>query len=441
MKLVLVSPQSYRPILVTRTSKELSPPMGLLYLAAAVRDHCEVWVIDVQAHRWASAKVAEEILCRDPDVVGISINYTTMMPLGVRLAEALRHRAPELFLIAGGNAATFENRELVDNGIFDVVVLREGEVSLKKIIENLSKGKPLNGINGIVWRNGQKTVTQTFVDYAHPLDKFAFPDFDDLDRPEQYLKAIVSSRGCTHRCIYCSTQQMWRKWRGRSVGNIMAELDHLIHRYLPSRVAFIDDDFTIDRDRVFGICKGLIIRGAPFRWSFSARPERIDEEMLDKVAAAGCESIFFGIESGSDSVLKQLNRRYTIADIHRLTAACKSRGVLPVLSLMIGNPYETQADVEATLRLLCEVDTHRLNLSVFTPFRGTPVYRHAHRYGVTLLTPNGSSGIINDDTGEVFHRTKHLSADQIREFWLDGVGIIMKRTWEARAFQPSAEAP
>jgi radical SAM superfamily enzyme YgiQ (UPF0313 family) len=406
--------------------------MGTLYLASAVRDECDVSVIDVQGHRWTSPEVAEAVLARSPDLVGISINFTTMMSPGIELACLLRERALGLFIVAGGNSATFESDRLIASGCFDAVVLREGELTLRKLVEHLSRGRSMDGVPGIVWRRGHEIVTQPFASYIVPLDQLRFPDFSDLYQPERYLKAIVSSRGCTYGCIYCSTKQMWRKWRGRSVENIMAEVDNLVRRYRPPRVAFIDDEFTTDRERVRGICDSLRLRGVPFDWSFSARLEHTDEELLDWVAAAGCESIFFGIESGSNYVLKCLHRHYTVADVYRLVVACRARGILPVLSFMIGNPYETARDVEATLRLLREVDTHRLNMSVFTPFRGTPVHKHASKFGITLLDQNGVTGVMNDDTGDVFHCTQHLTADQIRDYWLESVGIIMRRAWEAR---------
>jgi len=428
VKLVLVSPQSYRPILVTKMARELSPPMGLLYLASAVRDECDVSIVDVQVRRWTIGEAVSAIVAQLPDVVGISVNYTTTMPSAMELARQLRQRAPEVLIIGGGNSATFETATLLRNAPFDAVVLREGESTLREVVKRFSAHMDISGIPGVAYRDGDGVKIQPFAGYAASLDDLAFPRFSDLEQPEHYLKAIVSSRGCTYGCIYCSTQQMWKRWRGRSPENLMAEADGLIEAHQPKQVAFIDDEFTTDRARVRGICGGLIERGVPFKWSFAARLEHTDEELLDWVSAAGCESIFFGIESGSDSVLAQLRRRYTIADVDRIVALCRARGILPILSFMIGNPHETSRDVETTLAVLRCVGTHRLNLSVFTPFPGTPVHTHASRFGVSLTAPKR---VINDDTGDVFHCTQHLSADQIRGYWLEGVGIIMRRAREA----------
>lgn len=435
MRVVLVAPQSCRPFLATRLSTELSPPMGVLYLASAVRAEADVSVLDVQAHRLSAEATAETVLARAPDVVGISISFATILPTALRLAAALRARADDLFICAGGNSATFEADELMATGLFDAIALREGERTFVEVIRRLSARRPLTGIAGLVWRSDEGVTTRIAGGYVANLDELRFPDFGDLDEPARYLKSIVSSRGCRYGCIYCSTQQMWRRWRARSAESILAELDVLLTGFRTSRLAFVDDEFTLDRERVVALCAGLRARGNPVEWSFAARLERVDAELLDLVAAAGCGSIFFGVESGSDRVLACLRRRYTVGDVHQTVAACRARGISPVLSLMIGNPYETAADVEATLRLLGAVDTPRLNLSIFTPFRGTPVRLRPERYGVKLLTEPDLWRPVNDDTGDVQHRTRHLSEREIRDYWYEGVGIILSRRPRAPAGQ------
>ena len=438
MRLVLVSPQSYRPILVTNLARELSAPMGLLYLASAVREACDVRVLDVQAHRWSTAEAVGNILADSPDAVGISVSFSTALPAALRLVRALRQAEGGLYLIAGGNCATFEYRRLIEEGSFDAVVLHEGERTLRDLLSRCSLGETPKGIPGVVWRSGEGIVMQPFAGFVEALDELPLPRFDDLEQPDRYLKTIVSSRGCTYGCIYCSTQQMWRRWRGRSVGSIAAELDGLLCDYNPRELAFSDDEFTVDHGRVMEICAALESRGSPVRWSSSARVENLDDKLLDAMAAAGCHTIFLGIESGSDRVLAGLRRHYSVAEVHRTVAKFRIRGIIPLLSLMVGIPGETTEDAEATLRLLREVDTTRLNLSIFTPFPGTPVHRHPERYGVTLLAPEVMPGVFNDETGQVYHHTAELSARQIRDFWLEGVGIIMGRQ---RAAPPRIRAP
>lgn len=439
MNLVLVAPQSCRPILVTRLARQLAPPMGLLYLASAVRDECNVSIIDVQAHRLNASEVASAVLARFPDAVGITITFSTMMPGAIELARCLRERAKDLVLVAGGASATFDYARLLANDAFDVVVLHEGEETLVDLIRHLRCGDQIYGLPGTAWRENGTYKVRPIEGYLASLDSLSYPRFSDLYRPERYLKTIVSSRGCTYACVYCSVRQMWGPWRSRSVRSIEGEYDCLLRDHSVSTLAFADDEFTIDRDRIHDLCASLIARGNPFRWSFSARVEHVDPELLDWVVTAGCKSIFLGIESGSDRVLQRLGRRYTVADVHRIVSACRERGIIPVLSLMVGIPYETSDDVEATLRLLREANTHRLNLNVFTPFPGTPANSDPARYGIELLEPPGLPGVLNDDTGEVRHRTAHLDPEQIRDYWLEGVGIIMRRQQDASGLHQQTE--
>jgi radical SAM superfamily enzyme YgiQ (UPF0313 family) len=156
--------------------------------------------------------------------------------------------------------------------------------------------------------------------------------------------------------------------------------------------------------------------------------------MIDTLGESGCRNIFFGFESGSDRILKKLDRHYTAADIERVVDRCIAARIIPHASFMIGMPWETREDVGKTFEIIERLNTPFILLNLFTPFVGTPVFRHPEDYGVTLFDDaDGEEGQI--DTGMVFHRTEGLSAQEIKELWIEGTGIVVSRSRERDAYE------
>lgn len=441
MKVVLLAPQSTRPAgRPILKPIPLDPPIGLLYLATFAQDLAEFSVIDCNLDRLSPEEAGAAILALKPDLVGITLNFVPLLKFARKVAQYLKKREPSLFIVFGGNFATFYSDQLIKKTWVDAVILKEGERSFRSLLENLSATGGLVSVPGSLVKTSSGIKKQAFTQYVANLDELPFPDYDFLPRHEQYMKSIVTSRGCPYTCIYCSTKAMWSRWRPRSAANILAEIDVLRTKFAATRINFFDDHFLVSRKRTVEFLEGLAARNYPIEWGFSARLETVDDEILERLGAAKCRNIFFGIESGSPKVLNHLERQSNIEEIEHKIDKCIKVGIIPHAAFMIGLPWETKDDVEATLALLARINTPSVLLSVFTPFMGTPVYENPAQYGITLHK-HSIEEEEQIDNGAVFHSTPFLKAEEIRDLWLKGAGIVMTRIKEKATYESAVHGP
>lgn len=440
MKVVLVSPNSDNPLIVRHKVRnaKFHPPLGLLYLASVIKNEFETVLVDSQVYDLTPEQIAENILAFCPDVVGLSVNYTLLSRNAKRIAKCLKETDPSIKIVFGGNFATFFADELMKESFIDIVVLKEGEISFKSCLQRLAKGKSVRDIPGIVFRENGSVQRNAFTSYIKNLDSLPFPDFTLLEEPKKYSTNIITSRGCIFNCVYCSTQSMWQNWRPRTPSNIIAEIKEKSEKFNFKYFRFTDDNFCCNKERVRELIGLINNEGIEGQWSFFARNEMIDGEMLELCGKAKCKKIFFGIESGSERILKRLRRAYSIFEVEQKINKALECGILPLVSFMIGMPWETEDDIKQTFDLMQRINTPALAVHVFTPYPGTEIHNHPEKYGVLIETHNPEE--IDMTGGTVFHSTDYLSSEDIRKMWIEGVSIAMSRQKELKEYMRQLES-
>lgn len=409
---------------------QADPPLGVLGLATILRADHDVRIFDGQLARCRPVRLADTVLAWGPDVVGFSTNFSTVVPAARRMAERIRAAAPEIPILFGGNFATFNWAELARAPYVDAIALSEAEGTVAALLDAVAGRGPFP--LGSVDTRGPEPRLRASAGYLDDLDALPFCDFDLFDDPTRYVKSIVSSRGCPYTCAYCSTRQMWQGWRYRSADSTVAEMLALHERYGAERILFADDIFLVRRDRAEAICDRLVERGAPVAWGFSTRLETLRDDFVPRLAAAGVDAIFLGIESGSERVLRQMHRKYSKREILDRVALCRDHGITCTTSFIVGLPWETESDIEETFELMRAVETHRVLLNIFTPLSGTQASDDPEALGITFteaLDPERS--VVGH--GRVNFRTRHLSSETIRQKWLEGQGIVMQKARQRSA--------
>ncbi|WP_366656818.1 radical SAM protein [Fodinicurvata sp. EGI_FJ10296] len=410
----------------TMLDQESDPPLGVLYLATIIRDRHEVRIFDGQLSLSSPEDYAAEVLAWEPDVVGFSVNFSTVARNTWRMAEAVRAARPQMPIVLGGNFATFHAEEVMGKAPVDYVLLHEAEVSFPALLDRLAD--PTSPMpDGIVFRDGDGSpVRLPFGRYIQDLDELPFPDFDLFDDPSRYAKSMVTSRGCPYTCVYCSTREMWKKWRSRSAENMVDEMMALQARYGCSQVLLADDIFIVNKKRVHEVCDLLIERGSLVRWGFSTRLETLKDEMMPKLARAGVTGIFLGIESASERVLAHMERRYTRQEIIDKIDRLADFGITASASFIIGLPWETEEDVRVTFETMRRIRTHRVLLNIFTPLSGTLSLSRPEDYGLEFIeTYDPERAVVGH--GYVNFNTPHLTAQRIKHLWLEGQAIVIAK--------------
>lgn len=358
MRLVLVDNPLYQLDPGPRAARPW-PPLGLLSLVAVARQegHDAVVVdpkLELRSGRWTTGSHAYEtaaryILAESPDVVGFS-TLGCSLPFTVGIANALRRLAPEVGILAGGPHATMLATELMCSyRCFDLVFRGEAENALRSFLGN---GVP-TAIAGTTTRAGDQVVSHGPPGIIDDLDALPTPAYDayPVEGSGLTILPVEAGRGCPFRCDFCSSATFFgRRFRLKSAGRLWREMDELAASYTIREFDLVHDMFTANRKKVLAFCKEA--NGRPYRWNCSARIDCVDQELVEAMAVAGCQSIFFGVEFGSERLQKASQKGLDLRRLREALDLCEKYRIRPTVSFITGHPHETEHDQEQTIDLM-----------------------------------------------------------------------------------------
>jgi anaerobic magnesium-protoporphyrin IX monomethyl ester cyclase len=353
------------------------PPLGLGYVASSLRDAgYDVDILDCtfMNKNKAIAKARES----GADIVGI-YSMVTMREDCLWFAKCLRKNCA--LLIAGGPQASCDPVSFMED--FDVVIRGEGEKAMIEVIKAYESSSDMGYIQGIVcWRNNEIFFTG-FRQLDADLDSIAFParDLFQNDRYIGYSKSrfghaittIMTTRGCPFSCEFCNNAVFGISYRERSPGNVLLEVKQALSLGY-DRIHFADDVFTLNKKRIIILCEKIKMLGLDFKWECLGRVDSIDRDVAAAMKDAGCDRIFFGIESGSDPVLKIMNKKITIDKARGAVNAAHEAGIRTGAFFILCYPGENDDTVLETLRFSTSLPLDYLSFTVPYPLPGTQLY-------------------------------------------------------------------
>ncbi len=366
------------------------PPLGLAYLKSVlVREGFTVRIIDASAMYWF--QLGREIKNFGADVVGITC-WTIGRREAFKTAKLVKEALPRAKIIFGGQHSTAVPDEIFSKTDADLIVMGEGDETIVEVMKALASGESISNIKGIAYRNNNEITINEQRPFVKDLDSLPFPDYADF-RLEKYhgvreLKgrtaALITSRGCPYRCIFCSSAKFWKQnWRLRSAENVLDELEWLYSDYGVRIFMIFDDLFTLKKDRVLAICRGIINRGMKIRWVACTRVDMVDLEILKMMKQAGCYRIDYGVESGSPLILKNIKKGITVEKICRAFQWTHQVGILPKSYLMVGNPGETIQTIDDTINLVIRIKPYgSIGAALVMIFPNTEIYEMAKEKGI-----------------------------------------------------------
>jgi anaerobic magnesium-protoporphyrin IX monomethyl ester cyclase len=391
--------------------------LGLGYLAAVLeKNQYEVDVIDCPALNLSYEDFRNEISKRQPSIVGIT-SATLTYKSALIIAKIAKEACPNCLTVLGGIHATFwDDKALEECPSLDIVVRREGEITLLELVQKLEAGKSYNDLLGITYRKDDKIIQNIDRPYIENLDELPFParHFWPLDRIKKYeeMYYMMSSRGCAYWCEFCSTVRMHgRKCRMRSAKNIVDELEFLIKTYEAAQFTFADDVFTLDKARTEELCNEIINRKLKIKWNCGTRVDMVTKELLLKMTEAGCIAVWFGVESGSQQVLNEMRKGISIEQTIKAFGWLREIGITPVPNVVVGFPGETKETIWKTIKFAEKISPDNVCCyDVATPFPGTPMYELVKSKGWLKVTDFDKYDI----TTPIFE-TPWLSMKEIKE--------------------------
>lgn len=417
MKVVLINPPITTNLETASILGLKAPPLGLAYIAGVLeKEGYDVKIIDAPALDISNEKLGAMLKKESPDVIGVTSTTPTIYD-AVKAIITAKRSCPYTITVMGGYHITFLPEEtMMMCPALDIGVIGEGEATMVDLLKSLEEKKPMSEVDGIVYRKDGKIVRNRPRKLIENLDEIPFParHLLPLDRytilgEKRRLGNVMTSRGCPFSCIFCSSSLFYgRRFRARSPKNVVDEIEELVYKYKIRSIEIVDDAFTINLKRAWEIAKEIINRGLDIWWACGARVDLVTKELLKMFKRAGCEVIYYGIESGSEKVLKILKKGITLEQVKKAVKWAKEVGMEVVGSFIIGTPGETKEDVMKTINFAKNCDIDFAQFTAMTPYPGTEVYEIAKREGL-LLTKDWSKYT----TILPVMKTKELSAKEI----------------------------
>jgi anaerobic magnesium-protoporphyrin IX monomethyl ester cyclase len=357
------------------------PSLGLGYLAAVLeKNQYEVDIIDCQVLNLTHDEFKSEISKRDPSIVGVT-STTRTYKSGLQIARIAKKVHPNCLTVFGGPHVTFwDENALEECPELDIIVRKEGEYTLLELVQKIEAGKDYSTVIGTTCRKDGKIVRNLDRPYIENLDELPFParhlwPLEQLRKVEDIFY-LTTSRGCVYWCEFCAAVRMFgRRYRMRSPKNVVDEIEFLYNTYGARTFTFCDDAFTVEQARTAELCRQIRERGLKIVWNCGTRVDMITKELLLKMRAAGCVSVWFGVESGSQHVLNEMRKGISTKQTIRAIGWVRELGLKPVPNVLIGFPGETKESAWRTIKFAEKISPDEISFfNIATPLPGTPMF-------------------------------------------------------------------
>lgn len=383
-KLLLVQPPSR-----ARTQR---PPLGLMYISSYLsKEAIGNEIIDIKS-KAACDTILEMILDKvkgtAADIIGITCLVTEIEIVGdmCRRIKAIR---PDSIIVLGGAQPTSHPEQFSDwRAHIDYFVIGEGEITFAELVKAIRKSPSARGeiekVDGIAWFDGDRVKKSRPRELIQDLDSLPLPAYDKIDmeyytRPTVWASRpillsffwIFSSRGCPFHCRYCVAHEIFgRRVRFRSTRSVLDEIRYLIDRHKIDGIYFYDESFTVNSARTIEMCNAIIEETPDIIFGCQTRANLISEKVIEKMAQAGWLQIDFGIESGSDRILKLIQKDITVEQVISAIGICKKYGIRSFANMMVNLPDETSGELKASIDLMKKLDCNVVIWNVTVPYPG-----------------------------------------------------------------------
>lgn len=363
---------------------DYSPPLGMMYVMSYIKKETndEVKLFNFQVPDAPSFSVFEDTLLNfRPDVIGVTVNISFWWST-YGLLEKIRKILPSVLIVGGGSQMWLMPEEILANSEFDVIVQGEGEKTFFELMKKFRSGSEFEGIAGILYKdNGSIKINMPREVELNP-DVFPFPDRTGFN-VNQYrhpgikpaARALVfTARGCPHHCTFCPNRD--RVYRKRLASHVVDEIQECMAMGYAS-IDFGDPNFNNSSQHVKDICEELIRRKVKIAWTCNARLDKVDYKILKLMAEAGCERIFFGLESADQGILDKIKKNIAINKAHEVFSWARSLNIKTVGLFIFGFPGETATQAKKTIDLAFKIDADYIVCHTLMPMYGTEIYEEA----------------------------------------------------------------
>lgn len=425
------------------------PPLGLASVAAHLETKgFDVKIIDTviegltivekknnKTRVGLSAKqIKEKLEYYRPQIVGITSMFTVYAPDAHEVARITKSVDPKTLVVFGGAHASILPESVLSDTNVDLVVIGEGEETMLEIATRYEKRQKLTTVPGTAYRKKKGDVFRNPPrPHINNLDSLP-PPARHLLSMDLYLNAtkdishsfayrypstpVITSRGCPGNCIYCAVPGIWgRTWRPYSAKRIVEEIQFLNKRYGVKEIQFLDDNISVDKQRLKDICDMLIKKKIDIKWT---TPNGIaiwtlDKPLLQKMKKSGCYRLTFGIETGHPETQKFIRKYLDLEKAKKIMQTASSLGLWIFSTYIIGFPYETEKLIKSTFNFAINSYSDFVVFILLMPFPKTDVTQVMIKEKILKKSQLKTSAIGETFSGYKGIGNKYLSASQIKQ--------------------------
>lgn len=389
MKVLLIEPAKFFAEESMNKIIKQTPHIGLAYLATVtkLRGH-EVKVIDVPAVGCDIGWYVDFLKSWAPDFVGFSAMTHNILE-AYKFAHHTKAVNPNIRTVIGGphaNAVPIQTLEECDS--LNIAVFGEGEITFPELIDT----NKLSDVDGIAYRSGGKVVKNRPRAPIMDLDDLPFPDWGLYNYQTDYAKAysykfkemrhiysINTMRGCPFDCVFCSPHGLGPGARFRSAENIFAEIKRNVDEYGGTFFYLADSNSTLKRSQIEGLCEMILDEGLDIAWKCETHVNAVDKALLRLMRRAGCELIFYGIESGNRHIQKKIKKNLNLDRVRSIVLVTNEAGMKVRAGFIIGLPYDTRDTVNETLEFARFLQLEQACFSLLDIYPGPEVEKMLER--------------------------------------------------------------
>ncbi|MBN1423134.1 B12-binding domain-containing radical SAM protein [Candidatus Fermentibacteria bacterium] len=390
MRIALVVPPWGPDIIRAKDTRGISgcwPTPGLQYVAAVLRDAGHE-ILFLEGFFYGNDEMLQKIADFKAEALGVYV-ISLLWDKARSLIEEVKKAFPSIFTFIGGHGASALPEILMrDTDALDVIIIGEGELTSRELIEALETKQDLRAVKGILFKDGNNLHRTPPRELIDNLDQLPFPAVDLCEMKRYYpsfeqvstvpVMQMLASRGCNGTCLYCY-KMYGSRIRLRSPVRVVDEMEYYVRTYGAKEIKFWDEHFSYDHAHVYAICDEIMRRRLKIRWWVSCRADSVDLALLKAMKRAGCWCINYGVESGVQKHLDTLLKRETLDQIADAVKLTHKAGIKTHTTYIFGIPGETFEDGLKTIEFAKKLNSFTVEFFPITPFPGTALYKGVNK--------------------------------------------------------------
>jgi radical SAM superfamily enzyme YgiQ (UPF0313 family) len=409
MRVFLLVPRCLNP---KQTYREYPLGVGLIATALRRRGH-EVALYDQPAEGADDGPLWAKMRGFAPDVVGFSV-ITPSYPVAQQQIQQVQRELPGALIVAGGIHPSLFAEDLLADGA-DVVVIGEGAESMSTLLDRVEGRRSWHDLPGLAYREataaGDRVVRTAGNAQRDTAEDPGIIDRSVYNLPLYTHHSMMASLGCPYRCAFCCNYAGTVLQKGVTVRShecILEEMRYLAEQFAARQVFFVDDVFLLSRRNALEFCRRLEQERLGLEWIAQMRVDTIDADVATAMATANCRRVYFGVESGSEAVLRRCRKGIDKEAVRLAVRSAKQAGLRVKTGWIFGLPGTLDEQYES-IGFMRELRPHEISIHQLIPFPGTEYYDRAAEHRIRIRDPKDFASFCYGGLG------KNITFDYLSE--------------------------